>query len=126
MNKKTVQLTRRERQIIEVIHAKGKATVAEVQEGMSDAPSYSAVRALMRILEEKGAIKHRQEGLRYVYSPTENRDKARRSALKSVLKTFFDGSLANAVAALVDAKDANLTADEIERLEEVIKKTREK
>jgi len=126
MNKKTVQLTRRERQIMEVIHAKGKATVAEVQEGMSDAPSYSAVRALMRILEEKGAIKHRQEGLRYVYSPTENRDKARRSALKSVLKTFFDGSLANAVAALVDAKDANLTADEIERLEEVIKKTREK
>ena len=111
---------------MEVIHAKGKATVAEVQEGMSDAPSYSAVRALMRILEEKGAIKHRQEGLRYVYSPTENRDKARRSALKSVLKTFFDGSLANAVAALVDAKDANLTADEIERLEEVIKKTREK
>jgi len=126
MNKKTVQLTRRERQIMEVIHAKGTATVAEVQEGISDAPSYSAVRALMRILEEKGAIKHRQEGLRYVYSPTENRDKARRSALRNVLKTFFDGSLANAVAALIDAKDANLTAGEIERLEEVIKKTREK
>lgn len=126
MNKKAVQWTRRERQIMEVIHAKGKATVAEVQEGIADAPSYSAVRALLRILEEKGAIKHEEDGLRYVYFATEARDKASRSALRGVLKTFFEGSLANAVAALIDAKDANLTAAEIERLEEVIKKTRQK
>lgn len=126
MKKKAVQWTRRERQIMEVIHAKGKATVAEVQEGIADAPSYSAVRALMRILEEKGAIKHEEDGLRYVYFATETREKASRSALRGVLKTFFEGSLANAVAALIDAKDANLTAAEIERLEEVIKKTRQK
>ncbi len=126
MKKKAAQLTRRERQIMEVIHEKGRATAAEVREGIADAPSYSAVRALLRILEDKGMIKHEEDGLRYVYFPTETRDNASRSALRTVLKTFFEGSLANAVAALIDAKDANLTAVEIERLEEVIKKTRQK
>ena len=126
MSKNGEQWTRRERQIMDVIHSKGEATVAEVQEGMADPPSYSSVRALLRILETKGAVKHRQDGPRYVYLSTEPRAKASRSALKNVLKTFFDGSLANAVAALVDAKDANLTRSEIKRLEELIKMSRQK
>jgi BlaI family transcriptional regulator, penicillinase repressor len=109
---------------MDVIYAKGEATAAEVEAELPDAPSYSAVRALLRILVDKGALKHRQDGPRYVFSPTENRTKASRSALKSLLHTFFDGSLANAVAAMVDAKDSRLTTEEISRLEDIIKKAR--
>lgn len=114
-------LSRRERQIMDVIFAKGEAAAAEVRAGLADPPSYSAVRALLRILEEKGLLRHREDGPRYVYLPTEPREKASRSALKRVLRTFFEGSLANAVSALVDAKDARLPAAEFKRLEEVIR-----
>src|SRR3954466_11091420 len=85
-------LSRRERQIMEVIYRRGQATAAEVMEEMPDPPSYSAVRAMLRVLEEKGHLRHDQQGPRYVFLPTVPRDKARRSALKQLVRTFFDGS----------------------------------
>src|SRR6201992_379800 len=124
MTSGTPQFSRRERQIMDLIYAQGEATAADVQKALPDAPSYSAVRALLRVLEEKGFLKHRQDGLRYVYLPTMGREKARRSALKAVLKTFFAGSLANAVSALVDSGEARLTDEELKRLEAIIKQAR--
>ena len=109
---------------MDIIHARSEATAADVSAAMPDAPSYSAVRALLRILEEKGFLKHREDGPRYVYLPVESREKARRSALQRVVETFFDGSLANAVAALVD--DEQLSPDDLKRIEDVIKKARVK
>lgn len=120
MKPKGQELSRRERQIMDVIYSRGEATAAEVVEGLADAPSYSAVRALLRILEEKGLLKHREEGPRYVYAPTVAREAASKSALSRVLDTFFQGSLANAVAALVDAKDGKLSPEELQRLEAII------
>jgi predicted transcriptional regulator len=119
-------LTRRERQIMDIIYARGEAAAADVHQALPDAPSYSAVRALLRILEEKGHLKHREEGARYVYLPTEPRGKASRSALRRVVRTFFDGSLANAVAALVDAEGGKLSADELKRIEAIIKAAKSK
>ena len=124
MSSKAEQHSRRERQIMDIIYARGEVTAAEVQEALEDPPSYSAVRALLRILEEKGVLKHREEGVRYIYSPTEAREKVSRSALRKVLHTFFEGSLANAVAALVDARDGKISPDELKRLEVVIKQAR--
>ena len=109
---------------MDVIYARGEATAAEVGEGLPDAPSYSAIRALLRILVDKGVLTHRQEGTRYVYVPTEPVEKASKSALTQVVETFFEGSLANAVAALVDSKDAKISPEELERLEEIIRKAR--
>lgn len=122
--KKTHALSRRERQIMDAIYARGEATAAEVGEALPDAPSYSAIRALLRILEDKGVLTHRQEGARYVYQPTEPVEKASRSALHQVVTTFFEGSVANAVAALVDAKDAKLPPEELDRLEEILRQAR--
>src|SRR5918997_3668745 len=110
----TDQLSRRERQIMDIIYARGQATAAEVTAALADAPSYSAVRALLRILEEKGHLRHHQQGPRYVFLPTVSRDRARRSALRSLVRTFFDGSPAQAAAALID--QADLTDEEFERL----------
>ena len=109
---------------MDIIYAKGEATAADVEAALPDAPSYSAVRALLRILEEKGALTHRVDGPRYIFAPTEPREKVSRSALQKVLHTFFEGSLANAVAALVDAKDGKLPPEELKRLENVIKQAR--
>jgi len=109
---------------MDIIHARGEATAADVNAALPNAPSYSAVRALLRILEEKGFLKHREDGPRYVYLPTESPDLARRSALKRVVETFFEGSLANAVAALVD--DEKLPPDELARIETVIRKAKSK
>ena len=109
---------------MDVVYARGEASAAEIAEAIPDAPSYSAVRALLRILEEKGALKHREDGPRYVFMPTVPREKASRSALKGVLQTFFEGSLANAVAALVDTKDGQLSAEELTKLESIIQKAR--
>ena len=97
------ELSRRARQIMEIIFARGESTTAEVVAAMPDAPSYATVRALLPILEEKGHLKHREDGPRYVFVPTEPVDKASRSALKQVVQTFFEGSLASAVAA--EARD---------------------
>ena len=124
MASKTEHLTRRERQIMDVIHGRGEATAADVQAALPDAPGYSAVRALLRILEDKGVLKHREDGPRYVYQPTQAPDQARRSALKRVVSTFFEGSLASAVAALVDAADGKLDPEELRRLEAIIKKAK--
>jgi len=124
MKLKPHDLSRRERQIMDVIHARGEATAADVNAALPNAPSYSAVRALLRILEEKGFLKHREDGPRYVYLPTESPDLARRSALERVVETFFEGSLANAVAALVD--DEKLPPEEIARIESVIRKAKVK
>jgi len=126
MKSKTEHLTRRERQIMDVIFSKGEATAADVQSALPDAPGYSAVRALLRILEDKGVLKHREDGPRYVYLPTQAPEQARRSALKRVVSTFFEGSLASAVASLVDAADGNLDAEELRRLEAIIKKAKSK
>lgn len=106
---------------MDIIFAKGELSAADVQEAMEDAPSYSAIRTHLRILEEKGHLKHREEGLRYVYSPVQSHGKASRSMLRKVLDTFFEGSLANAVASMVDGRDGTLDAKEIARLEQVLR-----
>ncbi len=119
-------LSRRERQIMDIIFTRGEATAAEVLEALADAPSYSSVRALLRIMEEKGHIKHREDGPRYVYLPTQPRAKASRSALKSVIQTFFDGSLSSAVAALVDGEAGKISPEELQRIETIIKAAKAK
>jgi predicted transcriptional regulator len=113
------QLSRRERQIMDVIYRHGKVTAAEVLAELPDPPGYSAVRAMLRLLEEKGHVRHEQDGPRYVYTPTINRDKARRSAMRHLVRTFFDGSTEDAVAALLQ-NDAGMADDELERLSRMI------
>ena len=115
----TNQLSRRERQIMDVIYRHGKVTAAEVLAELPDPPGYSAVRAMLRLLEEKGHIRHEQDGPRYVYMPTVTRDKARRSAMRHLVRTFFDGSTEDAVAALLQ-NDAGISEDELERLSQMI------
>ncbi len=114
------RLSRRERQIMDVLYRAGRATAAEVQAGMPDAPSYSAVRTMLRILEEKGHVRHEPDGPRYVYIPTVARDRARRSALKHVVNTFFEGSASQVMAALFELSPRDLGDDEIARLRHLI------
>jgi BlaI family transcriptional regulator, penicillinase repressor len=116
------QLSRRERQIMDIIYARGQATAAEVTAALADPPSYSAVRALLRILEQKGHLRHQQDGPRYVFLPTVSRDRARRSALRNLVRTFFDGSPAQAAAALID--QAQISGEEFDRLADAIEKAR--
>ena len=118
--KSHANLSRRERQIMDAIYARGQATAAEVHEGLPDPPSYSAVRALLRVLEDKGHLTHTKRGARYLYRPTVPPQRAARSALKRVLKTFFDGSAERVVAALLDVSDTQLSPEELERLAELI------
>ena len=115
----TTQLSRRERQIMDVVYRVGKVTAAEVLAELPDPPSYSAVRAMLRLLEEKGHIRHEQDGPRYVFMPTVNREKARKSAMKHLVRTFFDGSTEDAVAALLQ-NDAGMSDVELERLSKLI------
>ena len=115
-------LSRRERQIMDVIYGRGQATAAEVVAALPDPPSYSAVRALLRILEQKGHLRHQEDGPRYVFLPTVSRDRARKSALRNLVRTFFDGSPAQAAAALID--QADLTDDDVTRLAAMIEKAR--
>ncbi len=115
-------LSRRERQIMDVIYARGQATAAEVVAALPDPPSYSAVRALLRILEHKGHLRHEEDGPRYVFLPTVSRDRARKSALRNLVRTFFDGSPAQAAAALID--QADLSDDDVARLAEMIERAR--
>ena len=117
-------VSRRERQILDVLFRVGRATAAEIQQAIPDAPSYSAVRTLLRILEEKGHIRHEQEGTRYVYLPRLGRDHARRSALRHMLNTFFEGSATHAIAALIDEDSAKLSDDDWKRLADMIKRAR--
>jgi len=113
---KHVDLSRRERQMMDVLYARGRASAAEILEALPDPPTYSAVRAKLRVLEEKGHIRHEEEALRYVYVPTVPRDSARRSALRRVVSTFFDGSVEQAVAALLDLSAADLEPRELDRI----------
>lgn len=124
MPKTTETLSRREREMMNIIFARGQATATEVMEGMADPPSYSAVRATLRILEQKGHLKHQHDGTRYVYLPTLNREKVRLSALDQLLTTFFDGSAANVVATLIEKQSANMTDDELDRLSSLIEQAR--
>ena len=117
-------LGRRERQIVEVVYRLGRASVNDVLDHLPDPPSYSSVRAMLRILESKGHLKHEQEGPRYVYLPAIHREAASRSALHHLVRTFFGGSTSRAVAALLEARDARLSEEEIERLSKLIHKTR--
>jgi predicted transcriptional regulator len=117
-------LSRRERQVLSIIYRLGQATAAEVGEQLPDRPSYSAVRGMLRVLEERGLLRHRQDGPRYVYVPTVPRPRAMRDAVKNLVRTFFDDSTENAVAALLDMDDVSLTADQRDRILEMIRRAR--
>src|SRR5215475_5616050 len=123
-NEEGLSLSRRERQIMDAIYRRGQATAAEVLADLPDPPSYSAVRAMLRVLEEKGHLRHEQQGPRYVFLPTVPRDKARRSALRQLVQTFFDGSTEQAVAALLDLSSAKLSDDQLDRLSQLIDQAR--
>src|SRR5260370_23602445 len=117
-------LSRRERQIMDILYQRGKSSSAEVREAMPNAPSYSAVRAMLRVLEEKGHVKHQAEGLRYVYVPVVTHEKAKRSAGKHLLDTFFNDSPEQIVAALLDVSSTRLTREELNRMAEMIEKAK--
>jgi BlaI family transcriptional regulator, penicillinase repressor len=118
-------LSRRERQIMDILYQSGRATVSEVQAALPDPPSYSAVRAMLRVLEGKGQIRHEEESLRYVFLPVVARDKAKFSALKHLLETFFDGSAEQAVATLLDGSTAKLSREQLNRLSQLIEKAKQ-
>jgi predicted transcriptional regulator len=119
-------LSRRERQILDIVYRLGRAGAAEVQSELPDPPSYSAVRATLRIMEDKGHLRHRKEGPRYLYEPTTSLRKVRRSALQRVVETFFDGSPEDTFAALLELPDSKLESDELARLEKLIREARKK
>jgi predicted transcriptional regulator len=114
-------LTRRERQIMDVIHKRGRATAQEVLEGLYDPPSYSAVRALLRLLEERGHVRHVADGPRYVYSPVVAPGRARKGALSHLVETFFGGSVGDAAATLLETSKAKLSPEDVARLERAIR-----
>ena len=118
-------LSRRERQIMDILYQRGKSSATDVREAMPDAPSYSAVRAMLRVLEDKGHVRHLAEGLKYVYLPTVTRDKAKRSAVKHLLDTFFNDSPEQVVAALLDVSSTRMTRDELDRMTEMIEKAKQ-
>jgi predicted transcriptional regulator len=113
-------LSRRERQIMDILFQHGRASVSEIHQALPDAPTYSAVRAKLRVLEEKGHVRHEEESLRYVYIPTVARDTARRSALRHLVSTFFEGSAEEAIAALLDLSAADLTPADLNRIQGII------
>lgn len=117
-------LSRRERQVMDILHRRGEATVADVMADLVDPPSYSAVRSILRILAHKKVVTHREDGPRYVYLPTVNPDRARDEALLHVVRTFFEGRTEHAVTALLRMSDAELSPAELSRLRERIRKAR--
>ena len=117
-------LSRRDRQIIDILYSQGRATAAEVQAALPEPPSYSAVRAMLRILEEKGHVRHEQDGPRYVYLPTVGRDNAKKSAMRHMLQTFFDGSAEQAISSLLGDPAARLSDAELDRLASLIDRAR--
>jgi BlaI family transcriptional regulator, penicillinase repressor len=118
------RLSRREREIMDILYRTGKASATDVLAAMDDPPSYSAVRAMLRVLEQKGHVRHQEEGLKYIYVPTVAREKAKRSAVKHLLDTFFAGSPQAIVAALLDVSSTELTSEELDRMAEMIEKAR--
>jgi BlaI family penicillinase repressor len=119
------KLSRRERQIMDVLYRLGRATAAEILQNLPDPPGYSAVRAMLRVLEEKKHIRHEEKDLRYVFLPVVPRDKARRSAVRHMLDTFFEGSPEQAVATLLNVSGRALSADDFDRLAALIEKARQ-
>ncbi|MBI5282544.1 MAG: BlaI/MecI/CopY family transcriptional regulator [Candidatus Solibacter usitatus] len=117
-------LSRRERQILEILYQRGKASAAEVQTAMADAPSYSSVRTLLRVLEDKGHVKHLAEGLKYIYMPVVGREEAKRSAVKHLLDTYFGGSPEQIVAALLDVSSMRFKREDLDRMAEMIEKAK--
>ena len=117
-------LSRREREIMNIIFARGRATAGEVLGAMSEPPSYSAVRATLRILEQKGHVRHQHDGARYVYLPTVSRDRIRVSALEHLLTTFFEGSAANVVATLIERQKGNISDEELAEIATLIEQAR--
>jgi BlaI family penicillinase repressor len=113
-------LSRRERQIMDILYQRGRASASEIHEALPDRPSYSAVRAKLRVLEDKGHVRHQEQALRYVYLPTLARDSARRSALRHMVSTFFEGSVEDTVAALLDLSAANLSKQDLDRISSLI------
>ena len=117
-------LSRRERQIMDILYEHKEATALQVLERLPEPPSYSAVRALLRVLEQKGHVAHREDGPRYVFTPILARDKARRTALRHLMKTFFDDSPTDAVAALLNISEDNLSEEDYEHILQLIQKAR--
>ena len=117
-------LSRRERQIIDILYRRGRATAAEVMEDLPGDSSYSTVRTQLRVLEEKGHVRHEQDGQRYVYSPAAPRGTVRRSALKHLVETFYEGSVEQVVAALLGGEGSRLTDKQLDRIEDLIKRAR--
>jgi len=117
-------LSRRERQIMDILHRRGPSTAGEIHESLPDPPSYSAVRATLRILEDKGHLRHETQDVRYIYLPTVPPEKAKRSAVKHLLATFFNGSAEQAVASFLDGSAAKLSKEELDRLSKLIDKAR--
>jgi BlaI family penicillinase repressor len=120
-----LDLGRRERQIMEVVYRLGRASATEIRAQLPDPPTYSAVRGMLRILEEKGHLAHAQEGIRHVYFPTVAHEEVRDSAMRHVLRTFFAGSTAAAMAALLEAREEPHTDDELDTLARMIDDARE-
>ncbi len=117
-------LTRRERQIMDILYRRSRATAADVMEELSGTPNYSTVRTQLRVLEEKGHVTHEEEGLRYVYTPAVPRTSARKSALRHLVDTFFDGAPENAVAAILGGEGSKLSDEQLERIAGLVKKSR--
>ena len=124
MGADSTQLSRRERQIMEIVYEHGRVAAAEVRERMADPPSYSAVRAMLRILEDKGHLRHEQDGPRYVFLPTVPREEASETALRRLVRTFFGGSPEGAMAALLDLESENLDEEALQRIAERIEDAR--
>jgi BlaI family penicillinase repressor len=124
-SEKHLQLGRRERQIMDVVYRRGRASVADVRGDLPDPPSYSAVRGMLGLLEDKGFLVHQQHGLKYVYLPADDTGKIRNSALKHIVKTFFGGSPERAVGALLEMSDSKLSAKEKHYLSQLIKKAQQ-
>jgi predicted transcriptional regulator len=122
----TDPLSRRERQVMNIIYARGHATAAEIHEALPDPPTFSATRAVIRTLEEKGHISHQEQGLRYVYRPVVPPEKARRSAVSQLVSTFFQGSPTRLMAALLDGSAAKMSDEELDELERMIRDAKEK
>jgi BlaI family penicillinase repressor len=118
------ELGRRERQIMDVVFQLGKASVADVLNELPDPPSYSAVRGMLRLLEDKGHLRHEQEGLRYVYLPTAGQSQAQHSALRHMVRTFFGGSASAAAATLLELPDAKLSEADLARLRKLVKQAK--
>jgi predicted transcriptional regulator len=117
-------LSRRERQIMDILYRRGRATAAEVMDDLSGTPAYSTVRTQLRVLESKGHVRHEEEGLRYVYVPALHRRAARKSALRHVVDTFFEGSTEQVVAALLGADGTRVSDEELERIARLVAQAR--